>query len=110
METVYKLAKALGTSMELLVESAMRATQRERSYEYGLPCLRSDKLPVGQACDVQRQNSATDSGIYSVAVLQINTAILIQDCGVYFTLKQFYCKRGSSWRIYLLMILSGRCF
>lgn len=36
-ETVYKLAKALSVSVELLVESGMRATQRERSYEYGLP-------------------------------------------------------------------------
>ena len=36
-ETVYKLAKALGGSVELLVESGLRAAQRERSYEYGLP-------------------------------------------------------------------------
>lgn len=36
-ETVYKLAKTLGVSMELLVESGLRAAQRERSYEYGLP-------------------------------------------------------------------------
>ncbi len=36
-ETVYKLAKALGVSVELLVESELRTTQRERSYEYGLP-------------------------------------------------------------------------
>jgi transcriptional regulator with XRE-family HTH domain len=36
-ETVYKLAKALGVPMELLVESAIRQTERERAYEYGLP-------------------------------------------------------------------------
>ena len=36
-ETVYKLSKALGVSMESLTESARRRTQRERSYEYGLP-------------------------------------------------------------------------
>ncbi|MFG6373916.1 MAG: helix-turn-helix domain-containing protein [Oscillospiraceae bacterium] len=36
-ETVYKLAKALDVSVELLVESGMRTAQRERSYEYGLP-------------------------------------------------------------------------
>ena len=36
-ETVYKLAKVLGVSVELLVESELRAAQRERSYEYGLP-------------------------------------------------------------------------
>ena len=32
-----KLAKVLGVSVELLVESELRAAQRERSYEYGLP-------------------------------------------------------------------------
>lgn len=36
-ETVYKLAKALGVSVELLMESGLRTAQRERSYEYGLP-------------------------------------------------------------------------
>ncbi len=36
-ETAYKLAKALGVSVELLVESGLRTAQRERSYEYGLP-------------------------------------------------------------------------
>ena len=36
-ETVYKLAKTLGVSMEQLTESGIRETQRERSYEYGLP-------------------------------------------------------------------------
>ncbi len=36
-ETVYKLAKVLGVSMEILTESGIRATERERSFEYGLP-------------------------------------------------------------------------
>ena len=36
-ETVYKLAKALGVSMELLTGSGIRQTERERAYEYGLP-------------------------------------------------------------------------
>lgn len=36
-ETVYKLAKALGVSMELLTGSGIRQTERERVYEYGLP-------------------------------------------------------------------------
>ncbi|MCD8323559.1 MAG: helix-turn-helix transcriptional regulator [Clostridiales bacterium] len=36
-ETVYKLAKALGVTMELLTESGIRKTERERAYEYGLP-------------------------------------------------------------------------
>ena len=36
-ETVYKLAKALGVTMELLTESSIIESERERSYEYGLP-------------------------------------------------------------------------
>ncbi len=36
-ETVYKLAKTLGVTMELLTESTMAELERERSYEYGLP-------------------------------------------------------------------------
>jgi len=36
-ETVYKLAKALDVSMELLTESGIISAERERSYEYNLP-------------------------------------------------------------------------
>ena len=36
-ETVYKLAKALDVSMETLTEDGIIQTQRENSYEYGLP-------------------------------------------------------------------------
>ena len=36
-ETVYKLAKALNVSMELLTEDGIRQTEREQAYECGLP-------------------------------------------------------------------------
>ncbi len=36
-DTVYKLAKALDVSMEMLTQSGIRESERERSYEYGLP-------------------------------------------------------------------------
>ena len=36
-ETVYKLAKALGVSMELLTEGGILQAEHERSFEYGLP-------------------------------------------------------------------------
>ena len=36
-ETVYKIAKALSVPMELLTSAAIRQTERERAYEYGLP-------------------------------------------------------------------------
>jgi transcriptional regulator with XRE-family HTH domain len=36
-ETVYKLAKTLGVSMELLTEEGIHQAERERAYEFGLP-------------------------------------------------------------------------
>lgn len=36
-ETVYKIANALGVSMEMLTESETRETKRERCFECGLP-------------------------------------------------------------------------
>ena len=36
-ETVYKLAKALGVSMEPLTEGGIRQAEREQAFEYGLP-------------------------------------------------------------------------
>ena len=51
-ETVYKLAKALGVSMESLVEEAFKKTPsaeeiRENSYEYGLPeYLQQDRSKI----------------------------------------------------------------
>ena len=36
-DTVYKLAKTLGVTMELLTEAGMQRTALERSCEYGLP-------------------------------------------------------------------------
>jgi len=36
-ETVYKLAKTLGVSMELLTETGILQAARERAYEFGLP-------------------------------------------------------------------------
>lgn len=36
-EMIYKLAGALGVSMEMLTESGMRETKREQTYECGLP-------------------------------------------------------------------------
>jgi transcriptional regulator with XRE-family HTH domain len=36
-ETVYKLAKTLGVSMELLTEDGIHQAERERAYEFGLP-------------------------------------------------------------------------
>lgn len=36
-ETVYKLSRTLGVSMEVLTEDGIRQAEREHAYEYGLP-------------------------------------------------------------------------
>ena len=36
-ETVYKIANALGVSMEMLTVAGIQNAERERAYEYGLP-------------------------------------------------------------------------
>ncbi len=36
-ETVYKLGKVLGVSMEVLTEGGILQSEREQAYEYGLP-------------------------------------------------------------------------
>ncbi|MBR2769897.1 MAG: helix-turn-helix transcriptional regulator [Solobacterium sp.] len=36
-ETIYKLAKSLGVSMELLTEDGIRQSEQEQAYEHGLP-------------------------------------------------------------------------
>lgn len=43
-ETVYKLAGVLGVSMKMLTESGIRETEREHSYEYGLPAYLQNDL------------------------------------------------------------------
>lgn len=43
-ETVYRLAKTLGVSMELLTENGLTQSEIERSYEYGLPAYLQDDL------------------------------------------------------------------
>lgn len=56
-ETVYKLAKVLGVSMELLVEDGMRQTAREKAYEYGLPDYLQHDL------DAYKKGLQTNSGL-----------------------------------------------
>lgn len=36
-ETVYKIARALGVSMEMLIRCGIRSSEKERMYESGLP-------------------------------------------------------------------------
>lgn len=55
--TVYKLAKALGVSMEMLTENGIRQADRERAYEYGLPAYLQHDL------DAYKDGLKTHSGL-----------------------------------------------
>lgn len=55
-ETIYKLSKALGVTMEVLLTGS-DGTQRERSYEYGLPEYLQHDL------DVYKKAVRTGSGL-----------------------------------------------
>lgn len=56
-ETVYKLAKALGVSMEALTEGGILQAERERSFEYGLPEYLQHDL------DAYKEGLKTHSGL-----------------------------------------------
>ena len=56
-ETVYKLARTLGVSMELLTEDGLRQAERERAYEYGLPGYLQHDL------DAYKEGLKTHSGL-----------------------------------------------
>ena len=56
-ETVYKLARTLGVSMEVLTEDGIRQAEREHAYEYGLP----DYLQ--HALDAYKNGLKTHSGL-----------------------------------------------
>lgn len=67
-ETVYKLAKALGVSMELLTEGGILQAERERSFEYGLPDYLQHDL------DAYKDGLKSHSGLMGLFVGQNSTA------------------------------------
>ena len=92
-ETIYKLAKALGVSMELLTESGMRETAREQSYEYGLPEYLQHDL------DAFKEGLRTHSGLMdclwgelygSINVAEINDRAITPEHADYLRKKYLY--------------------
>lgn len=73
-ETVYKLAKALDVSMELLTESGIRESERERSYEFGLPDYLQQDLDAYK--DGLRTHSSLMDCLWGELYGSINVALI----------------------------------
>ena len=92
-ETVYKLAKALGVSMELLTESGIRDAERERAYEFGLPDYLQHDL------DAYKEGLKTHSGLMdclwgelygSIHIAEINEGMITPEHAEYLRKKYLY--------------------
>ena len=95
-ETVYKLAKALGVSMELLTESGIRDAERERAYEFGLPDYLQHDL------DAYKEGLKTHSGLMdclwgelygSIHIAEINEGMITPEHAEYLRKKYPYGER-----------------
>ena len=95
-ETVYKLAKALGVSMELLTESGIRDAERERAYEFGLPDYLQHDL------DAYKEGLKTHSGLMdclwgelygSIHIAEINEGMITPEHAEYLRKKYLYGER-----------------
>lgn len=92
-ETVYKLAKALDVPMELLTESGIRETEREHSYEFGLPDYLQHDL------DAYKEGLRTHSGLLdclwgelygSINIAEINDSAITPEHADYLRKKYLY--------------------
>lgn len=92
-ETVYKLAKALNVSMELLTECGIHQAERERAYECGLPDYLQHDL------DAYKAGVKTHSGLLdclwgelygSINMAEISEGIITPEHADYLRKKYLY--------------------
>ena len=96
-ETVYKLAKALGIPMETLTEDGILQTQRESSFEYGLPAYLQHDLDAYKD-GLKNHSSLLDclwGELYgSINIAEINDASITHERANY--LRQKFLFGGAS--------------
>ena len=96
-ETVYKLAKALGIPMETLTEDGILQTQRESSFEYGLPAYLQHDLDAYKD-GLKNHSSLLDclwGELYgSINIAEINDASITHEHANY--LRQKFVVGGAS--------------
>lgn len=89
-ETVYKLAKALGVSMEFLTAEGIRQSQKERSYEYGLPAYLQHDLDAYKE-GLQNKSPLLDclwGELYgSINIAEINDGVITKEHADYLRAK-----------------------
>ena len=105
-ETVYKLAKVLGVSMETLTESGIRAAERERTYEHGLPNYLQHDL------DAYKEGLKTKSSILdclwgelygSINLAEISEGVITPEHAEYLRKKYLWeQKHDKEYRLYEL--------
>lgn len=92
-ETVYKLAKVLDVPMELLTESGILQTQREASFEHGLPAYLKHDL------DAYKEGLRNHSGLLdclwgelygSINIAEINDGCITAEHANYLRQKNLY--------------------
>ena len=95
-ETVYKLAKALGVSMELLTEGGIHQAEREQAFEYGLPDYLQHDL------DAYKDGLKSHSGLMdclwgelygSINMVEISDGIITSEHANYLRKKYLYGAR-----------------
>ena len=96
-ETIYRLAKALGVSMELLTENGLAQSEMERAYEYGLPTYLQDDL------DAYKEGLKTHSGLMdclwgelygSINIAEINERVISPEHADYLRQKYLFGARA----------------
>lgn len=92
-ETVYKLARVLNVSMELLTEDGIRQTEREQAYEFGLPEYLQNDL------DAYKNGLKTHSSLLdclwgelygSINIAEINEGIITSEHADYLRKKYLF--------------------
>ena len=92
-ETIYKLAKVLDVPMEALTESGILQTQREASYEYGLPVFLQHDLDAYKE-GLRNHSSLLDclwGELYgSINIAEINDGSITSEHANYLRQKYLY--------------------
>lgn len=92
-ETVYKLAKVLNVSMELLTEDGIHQSERERAYEYGLPEYLQHDLEAYKE-GVKNKSTLLDclwGELYgSINLAQINDGVITEEHADYLRKKYLF--------------------
>lgn len=96
-ETIYKIARALGVSMEILTEDGIQATEREHTYEQGLPEYLQHDLDAykdGLKKGVSYLDCLWGELYGSINIAQINDGAITPEHADYLRRKYLWRERG----------------